>query len=145
MDRIKIAIDTHHSGLNCCTSVLMAFADKTGLTEQQNCGISSGMGGGLRTGNVCGALIGGVMVLGMLYPHNLTNGAEGKAYITELTKKLQSRFAEKQGDTLCRVIKPREAQYQSDTYVEKGAKSNCDHYIALAVELVEEIIKEEEK
>ena len=145
MDRIKIALDTHRAGLNCCASVLMAFRDKIGLTEQQCYGISSGMGGGLRTGNVCGALIGGVMVLGMLFPHDPTTGAEGKAYNAELTKRLQSRFAEKQGDTLCRVIKPREAQYQSEAYAQKGAKSNCDHYIALSVELVEEIIREEEK
>ena len=145
MDRIQIAIDTHHSGLNCCTAVLMAFRDKLGLSEQQCYGISSGMGGGLRTGNVCGALIGGVMVLGVLFPHDPTTGEAGKAYNTELTQRLQSRFAEKQGDTLCAVLKPREALYQKKNYIAHGAEKSCDHYIALTVELVEEIIEEEEK
>ena len=145
MNRIQLAIDIHHSGFNCCTSVLMAFRDKLGLTEQQCYGISSGMGGGLRTGNVCGVLIGGVMVLGVLFPHDPTTGAAGKGYNTELTKRLQSRFAQKQGDTLCRDLKPRAAQYTSEKYTENGAQSNCDHYIALAVELVGEIIGEEGK
>ena len=139
-DRYEIAMKKHAAGFNCCTSVLFAFADKLGMTEQQIYGISSGLGGGFRTGGICGAVSGGVIVLGMLCPHDETTGSDGKARNMRLTQEFQRRFAEKQGAVDCRDLKPKPAAYEV-SFSGRELK-NCDHYILTAVELLDEMINE---
>ena len=50
---------------NCCQSVLAAFAEDMGLTEEQAYALGEGFGGGMQCGSVCGTLTGALMVLGM--------------------------------------------------------------------------------
>lgn len=51
---------------NCAQSVLIPFAEEAGLDEEKAYSIASGFGSGMKTGSVCGAITGGVMVLGLL-------------------------------------------------------------------------------
>lgn len=141
MNRFEIAANKHAEGFNCCTSVLFAFKDKLGLTDEQCYGISSGLGGGFRTGGICGAVSAAVIVLGMLHPHNEQTGADGKASNMKLTQEFQRRYAEKQGYCDCRDLKPIEAKHEVACDVGRELK-NCDHYILTAVELLEEMIEE---
>ena len=141
MNRLEIAYETHKRGFNCCAAVLLAFQDKLGMSEEQLLAIASGMGGGLRTGEVCGAVSGAVMALGAAAPHNVETGPAGKEYNTALTQEFQRRYIEKQGAVCCRDLKPVEAKY-SCTALE-GVEGNCNHYILTAVEILEELLKEE--
>ena len=50
MDRFEKANDYHKKGFNCCQSVLAAFSDMTGLSEQASFDIGGGFGGGSRGG-----------------------------------------------------------------------------------------------
>ena len=108
MTRYEIAMQTHRAGFNCCTAQLFAWRDRLGLTEQQCYGLSSGMGGGLRTGEICGAVSGAAMALGMLVPHDDKTLAEGKARNAALTKEFQRRFAERFGAVCFRDLKEKE-------------------------------------
>ena len=142
MTRYETAIQTHRAGFNCCTCQLLAWRDKLGLSERQCYGIGSGMGGGLRTGEICGAVSGAVMVLGMLVPHDPDTLAAGKERNAALTRELQRRFAARFGAVCCRDLKGKQPRV-SDTAARSGAETNCDQYIVAAVELLEEILKEE--
>ena len=51
---------------NCAQSVLMAFKDVTGLSDEASFKVAADFGGGLKHGNTCGAITGGLMVLGFL-------------------------------------------------------------------------------
>ncbi|MBR5217173.1 MAG: C_GCAxxG_C_C family protein, partial [Oscillospiraceae bacterium] len=62
LERCRKAKEYHDKGFNCAQSVLEAFRDKVGLTEEQCCGIATGLGGGFRSGNICGAASGAVLV-----------------------------------------------------------------------------------
>ena len=59
---VRERTDVHY---NCCQSVLVAFAEDIGLTEEQAYRLGANFGGGMRCGSVCGALTGALMVLGM--------------------------------------------------------------------------------
>ena len=59
---LRARTDVH---FNCCQSVLVAFAQDMGLTEEQAYRLGANFGSGMRCGSVCGALTGGLMVLGM--------------------------------------------------------------------------------
>ena len=56
--------ETRH--YNCAQTVLTAFAGKVGLDEETAYRVAAGFGAGMKTGHVCGAITGGVMVLGLL-------------------------------------------------------------------------------
>lgn len=53
-------------GYNCAETVLMAFVDEIGLTEEQARRVGTNFGGGMKSGSVCGAVTGAIAVLGML-------------------------------------------------------------------------------
>ena len=55
-ERCLRAMEYHEKGLNCGQSVLLAFADITGFSEEQSMALASGFGGGLRCGGVCGVV-----------------------------------------------------------------------------------------
>ena len=56
---LRARTDVH---FNCCQSVLAAFAEDMGLTEEQAFNLGANFGSGMRCGSACGALTGGLMV-----------------------------------------------------------------------------------
>ena len=65
-ERMKKANACHDRGFNCSQSVLAAFADVTGLSQEESFRIAAGFGRGAGTGEICGALSGAMMVLGAM-------------------------------------------------------------------------------
>ena len=64
-DKVTGAVETHRdTGFNCAQSVLGQFAPEMGMdtdiAAKVACGFGSGMG---RSGNMCGAVSGGILVL----------------------------------------------------------------------------------
>ena len=57
------ALELHKKGYNCAQAVIAACSDMTGLDEKTALAISAGFGGGLRSGEVCGAISGAVMAV----------------------------------------------------------------------------------
>ena len=55
-ERCESAIRYRKNGANCAQSLLAAFADVMGITEAQAMAMGAGLGGGVRSGNICGAV-----------------------------------------------------------------------------------------
>ena len=63
------AIELFKEGKNCSQAVFAAFAPDLGLSEEMALAISVGLGGGVgRMREVCGAVSGSAMVVGLKYP-----------------------------------------------------------------------------
>ena len=68
-----------YEGYNCSQSVLLAFSDVTGLEERTAAMLASSFGGGLgRLREVCGAVSGGAMVLGLVCGYSDPKDAQAK-------------------------------------------------------------------
>lgn len=66
MNRVEKAEMLFRSGCNCAQAVFAAFADEFGLDEEFAKRVSCGLGGGVgRMREVCGAVTGATLVLGM--------------------------------------------------------------------------------
>ena len=66
-------------GYNCAQSVLLAFGDITGLEDETALKLSSSFGGGLgRLREVCGAVSGACMALGMIKGYTDPDDREAK-------------------------------------------------------------------
>ena len=66
MNRYELALDYFRKNYNCCQSTLLAFSDVIGLDEQKALDIAGGYGSGAGTGELCGAINGAIMALGLL-------------------------------------------------------------------------------
>ena len=116
-------------GCNCCQSVLCALGDYTGLDERTAIAQTVGFGGGMLTGNVCGAVTGGMLAIGLTCTAGLDPAAE-KEDGRGLCEQYQARFAERFGTLLCADI------------LREHDHDLCDTCIAFGAHAAEEIIKE---
>lgn len=67
--------------------------------------IASGLGGGLgRQGEVCGALTGGVLVMGLVHGRDHAEDKEAKEAVTAKAAQFVQRFAEVNGALRCRDL-----------------------------------------
>ena len=125
MDIREKAEKLHKSGFNCAQSVLGACGEYTGLDENTALSVSAGFGGGVRSGEICGAIAGAAMVLGMVQQKDPAD-PETKAKIAAQTKELVKAFREKYGCVRCLEL--------------KQAGVSCAELIEYAAQLAEEII-----
>ena len=145
MNRCSLANEYHRRGFNCSQSVLAAFSDLTGLSEQESFNVAGGFGGGAGTGELCGAITGAVMTLGLLTPVDMDDPAGSKKRTVALSKELQKRFVERFGALRCQELL--KAKVQSDPVNTPaahalGITTHCSIMIVTAVEIVEEMLAE---
>lgn len=87
------------SGYNCSQSVFCAFADEIGLTEEQAARASIGLGGGVgRMREVCGAISGAAMAVGLLRPDF------DKAKVYETVREITAEFKKSQSSIICKDL-----------------------------------------
>ena len=141
-ERCLRATEYHEKGLNCGQSVLLAFADITGFSEEQSMALASGFGGGLRCGGVCGVVNAAAVVLGMVYPATLENGAAGKKRSSELTKEYQRRYTARFHKLDCRDLLAEKDLDATDMARELGVTQHCRVLVVSGVELLCEILEE---
>lgn len=118
------AITTPH--YNCGQSVVVPFASDAGLTEEQAMGICANFGGGLKRASACGAITGGLVVLGLF-------GIDNPA---EYYKALRERH---DGMLDCADLLKRNKE------MGREKKPHCDALVFECVSLVEKILREQEK
>ena len=144
MDRKIEAITLFENGFNCSQAVLGAFTQDLSIDKKTALKIGTGFGGGARNGELCGAVTGGLMVLGLKDGHFTKDDQAGKLRSYELAKEFTERFGQAQGDIVCKNLlgydlsNPEEYKILED----KGSfKTECPKYIETAVEILEEMIQ----
>ena len=131
-ERCESAIRYRKSGANCAQSLLAAFADVMGITEAQALAMGAGLGGGVRSGNICGAVNAPVMVLGCAFPEM----AQDKARAVAVTKEFQRRFTERFRHLNCRELLAEKELQPTDTAMELAAGDHCGMLIVSAAEIL---------
>lgn len=113
------SVRLHHCGFNCAQSVLCALGSYTGLDEKTALAVSGGFGGGLRCGEVCGALSGAVMALGMCHRFDASEKTAEKLEIAAAAKEMTEKFRERFGRLRCCELK--ENGIRCDALIEEAA------------------------
>ena len=104
MNRVETALQLYRNGFNCAQSVLGAFAEAYGLPEETALQLACGLGGGLRSGEVCGAISGAALVVGLKYGHCRAGDREAKQLCYAKTVELMEQFRARKGVVCCRDI-----------------------------------------
>ncbi len=102
---LDIAAGKFLSGYNCAQAVLYAFRQEAGLEEDLALKIATGLGAGMgRKQEVCGAVTGGILVLGLRHGRGTAEDRSATATTYLRTRELMDRFAAKHGTCICREL-----------------------------------------
>jgi C_GCAxxG_C_C family probable redox protein len=104
-DKSNMAVEEFLSGYNCAQSVFAAFCEETGISDDMALKISCGLGGGMgRNQEVCGAVSGGILVLGLRHGRGVSEEQSATTVTYQKTREFMSRFAERNGSYICREL-----------------------------------------
>jgi len=104
-DCTEKAVERFAEGFNCAQAVLLAFSTPAEIDPAAAAKLVSGLGGGLgRQGDVCGAVTGAILVLGLRYGAALAGDKVAKENSYRLVREFTARFQERHGAILCREL-----------------------------------------
>jgi C_GCAxxG_C_C family probable redox protein len=101
----EMATEKFLAGYNCAQSVLYAYGPDLGLDGETALKVATGLGAGMgRRGEVCGALTGGILVLGLKYGRGGQQDRSATEETYQKTLELMARFEQQHGSCICRVL-----------------------------------------
>ena len=148
-DHGQRAYDLFLEGYNCAQAVFCAFEDETGMDREAAARLASSFGGGMgRLREVCGAVSGALLALGVLRGYADPADPQAKKDHYRLVQEFARRFREKNGAIVCRELlsgvqttpggepEPRTPEFYK--------KRPCPALIRQAAEIADEILRETE-
>ena len=101
---IDLAVQRFADGYSCSQAVFSTFAPRLGVEDDVAMKLASAFGGGIgRRGEVCGAVTGALMALGLARGH-ADNAEESKTVTYAVVDEFLRRFGELHGAVVCRTL-----------------------------------------
>ena len=137
MEKSDKAVELFKTGACCSQAVFCAFAEDFGMDAETAMKVSAGLGGGVgRMREVCGAVTGATLALGMKY-------GPDKAAVYPHVQELFARFKAECCSVVCRVLLAGSGATQggapearTDAYYRKRP---CAEMVRLAAELAAQV------
>lgn len=104
MKKYEEVITKFQEGLNCSQVVLLAFAEELGIDDASVLKIACGFGGGMGHGEVCGAVSGAIMALGLKYGQWDILDIASKLKTNEVVKEFVAEFKSLNNSITCRDL-----------------------------------------
>ena len=128
----------------CSQAMLTAYAAAFGMDRQAALKVSGAFGGGMgRMGEICGAVTGAFMVIGLKFGRTDVKDAKSHEETNRLVKGFTERFKQRNGSIVCREL------LGCDLITEEGRKifiddkfrdTKCVKFVRDAAEIIEEIL-----
>lgn len=146
MDHSYKAAELFVNGSNCAQAVVLAFRDVTGLDDEMAAKLSSSFGGGMgRMREVCGAVSGMLMVVGLLYGYDDPGEKdERKKAHYKLVQELAGQFRDEVGSIICReILKNPPSDPAPTPRTEEFYKTRpCARMVVTAAQILDKYIEE---
>jgi C_GCAxxG_C_C family probable redox protein len=141
----ELAKQLFRKGYNCAQAVFAAFCDQTGLDIDTALKISSSFGGGMgRLREVCGAVSGMLMVVGMEYGYTVPSDKKAKIEHYRLVRHLAKQFEKENGSIICRELLGLSAENDSPVPEDRNEnyyrKRPCLELVEQAAKILDEYI-----
>lgn len=129
--------------------MLLFFVEEFGLDQETALKLSTGFGGGLRDGEVCGAVSGAIMALGLKEGHHIEEDLETKAKAYDLTIAFIKEFKETNNTIVCKELLGYDPSKPDENAILKEKKGIfnivCTKAVSDAVRILEELLELEKK
>jgi C_GCAxxG_C_C family probable redox protein len=107
MTQAEKAGEKFMSGFTCSQAVLHSYAPELGVDSDMALKIANGFGAGMgRKQEVCGAISGAIMVLGLLYGRGEHDGADRHEKTYTMVQNLIDAFVNKYSTISCKQLLP---------------------------------------
>ena len=145
-ERVNKAVELFKSGFNCSQSVVAAFADMYGYTEEQALRMSAAFGGGIgRMRMTCGAACGLFMLAGLEKCALEGKDRASKAENYALVQQLAAEFSKRNGSIICAELlglkKPEGSYMPEERTQQYYAKRPCAKMVEEAARIWVEHLK----
>jgi C_GCAxxG_C_C family probable redox protein len=141
---VKNAVDLFRSGFNCAQSVFSSFAPVLGMNTKDALKIASGFGAGIcYKGEVCGAVSGAYMAIGLKYGRYISEDTEAKEKTYALMRDFDRQFIARNGSLYCNKLldgdmsTPEGRQKIND---ERKFQTHCPRFVKDGTEIAEKLI-----
>ncbi len=143
MSRIDVAQTYFSQGFSCSQAVAAAFAADFGLEPATLLRVAAAFGGGVaRSGDTCGAVTGGLMVIGLRYGITQPDPpAKERTY--ERAREFLARFQARHGAVACRTLLGHDfstPEGQATIRERKLTHTICPGLVTAAVAILEEML-----
>jgi C_GCAxxG_C_C family probable redox protein len=131
--------------MNCAQAAFSALTADSGIDRNQALRIASCFGGGMRCGEVCGAVTGALMAIGLCRGYDSPDDPDAKARSNALALEFERRFIGKNGSILCRELLGYNLSVPEDLEILKSKglfTTVCPKMVADAVVLAESLLEE---
>ncbi len=139
MSKADKAVENFKNGLNCAQSILFTYGPDLGLDRETCVRMAAPFGGGMgHVQEVCGAVSGALMVIGLRHGEG-TAERDKRDRIIEMAQEFIKDFKQRCGSALCRDLLKCDISTRAGLLKarEQGAFSVCADYIRIAGELLE--------
>ncbi|MHA1993436.1 MAG: C-GCAxxG-C-C family protein [Candidatus Hodarchaeales archaeon] len=143
MSRVEHAVALFKERDNCSQAVLATYANQYGIQEKTALKIAEVFSGGIaRKGNICGALGGALMVIGLHYGKDKDSDSAPRKSVYDVADELLEKFKSQHGTANCRELIHFDLTTPENRKLAQEMKvfRNCPKYVGSAVELLEDLL-----
>ncbi len=143
MDKAK---EIFEKKFHCSQAVLAAFAGELGITEEQALKLGGCFGGGMYKGEVCGAVTGALMALGLKYGQYKEDDLESRQKESAMTIEMLERFKKENGSYICKELLGCDLSKEEGKLEAQEKKlfvEFCPKMVESATRIAEELMREE--
>jgi C_GCAxxG_C_C family probable redox protein len=141
---VEEAIEYFSGNCNCCQAIILSYGPRFGLEKEIGIRLGTGFAGGLaRHGEVCGAVAGAIMVIGLAQGMKDENDIEARDKTFELVNQFIKRFKEKNKSIICRELLECDLRTsEGRTKAEKLGlfRTHCPNFVRNSAEILEELV-----
>ncbi len=144
MNKAEEAIRLFSGNFNCAQSVLSAFAQELGLEREPALKIATSFGGGIaHLDELCGAMTGALMVIGLKHGMVKDEDLEAKEKTYALSQEFAARFKSRNGSLRCTELIGYNLGLPEDYEKAREAdvfNARCKKFVKDSVEILEELL-----
>jgi len=144
MTKSEDALACFMNGITCSSAVFSTFSEELGLDPETAKKISCGFGAGIsKTGNICGAVSGAIMVIGLKYGKTKQGDDTATEKTRALVREFMQEFTEHHGSVNCTELldynlsNPEEYEKVHD---KKLFVTKCPELVSDATAILEKIL-----
>lgn len=105
MNPVESSVNLFRNGFVCSQAVLASYAEDLGLNQELALKLAAPFGGGIaRQGEICGAVNGAIMALGLKYGLSQADDRDGRDNCYRVIRAFIKNFEARHGSILCRKL-----------------------------------------
>jgi C_GCAxxG_C_C family probable redox protein len=144
MEKPQEACARFKQGFSCSQAVLSAYAEDLGLDGETALRVAGAFGGGMaRTGQTCGAVSGGLMVIGLRFGAVNAQDKASKERAYAAGQELMAQFVERNGSLQCKDLLGCDLstpEGRQMAHEQRLTAARCPRFVEDAARIVEELL-----